>query len=81
MISSLVLPRQTTSLDPLPTDLTPFLSYSYSLLRAPKKLNSFRIKQMQPLFRKHPGGVGASQRYGPGASLTKQTGRIPDTVS
>jgi hypothetical protein len=30
---------------------------------------------------KRVGGGGADvQRYGPGASLTKQTGRIPDTV-
>src|SRR6266700_965999 len=27
------------------------------------------------------GGVAGSLRYGPGAWLTKQTGRIPDTVS
>ena len=45
----IILPR------PLPTKLTPLRPYSCSLLVAPKKVNSFGIKQIQPLFAKHPG--------------------------
>jgi hypothetical protein len=33
----------------------PFFSYDCSLFCALKKVNSFAIKQIQPLFRKHPG--------------------------
>jgi hypothetical protein len=33
----------------------PFFSCAYSLFARAKKVNSFAIKQIQPLFRKHPG--------------------------
>ena len=33
----------------------PFFSYACSLFPRSKKVNSFAIKQIQPLFRKHPG--------------------------
>ena len=50
-----MLVRQTTLSAPLPTDLTPFLPYAWSLLRAPKKLIPFRIKRIEPLFPKYRG--------------------------
>jgi hypothetical protein len=50
-----MLARQISLPRPLPVKLTPLRPYSCSLLVAPKKVNSFGIKQIQPLFAKHPG--------------------------
>src|SRR5712692_2129156 len=55
MITSVMLARQISLLTPLPTKLTPLLRYSYKLLVAPKKVNSFAIKQIRTLSVKHPG--------------------------
>jgi hypothetical protein len=72
MITSVMLARQISLLSPLQTKLTPFLRYSYKLFVAPKKVNSFAIKQVQTLSAKHPGwgvqlcvgsALSAAQRY------------------
>jgi hypothetical protein len=55
MITSAMLARQVIVPAPLPIELTPLVRYSCSLLPAPKKVNSFGIKQIQTLFAKHPG--------------------------
>jgi hypothetical protein len=55
MITFVMLARQISLLPPLPTALTPLLRYSYKLFVAPKKVNSFVIKQIQTLSAKHPG--------------------------
>src|SRR5712692_5547170 len=45
-----VLPRQITASRPVPAKLTPLVQYSCRLSVAPKKVNSFRIKQIQTLL-------------------------------
>ena len=55
MLTYVVLARQIILPRPLPTKLTPLLPYSCSLFVGPKKVNAFGIKQIQPLFGKHPG--------------------------
>ena len=55
MITSVMLARQMSLLPPLPTTLTPFLRYSCKLFAAPKKVNSFVIKQIRTLSANHPG--------------------------
>jgi len=57
-----MLARQIIFSRPLPIKLTPFLPYSCSLFVTPKKVNSFGIKQIQPLFAKHPGCGGTHAR-------------------
>src|SRR6266849_2041619 len=63
MITFAMLARQIILSEPSPTDLTPLLRYSCKLFLAlslegfaPKKVNSFGIKQIQTLSAKHPGG-------------------------
>src|SRR5712691_5054217 len=68
MITSHMLPRQLTPPPHPPAKLTPSLSCSYSLLCAPKKVNSHQINNFQPLFAKHP-GVGSSPPLPRRASL------------
>jgi hypothetical protein len=55
MITSVMLARQMSLPRPLATKLTPFLRYSCRLFVAPKKVNSFVIKQIQTLSQKYPG--------------------------
>jgi hypothetical protein len=55
MITYAMLARQVILPRPLALKLTPLLPYSCSLFVAPKRVNSFGIKQIQPLFAKHPG--------------------------
>src|SRR6266852_73478 len=55
MITSVMLARQIILPRPFPTKLTPLLRYSCKLFVAPKKVNSFAIKQIQTLSAKHPG--------------------------
>jgi hypothetical protein len=55
MIISVMLARQIPLLDPLPITLTPLFRYSCKLFVAPKKVKSFRIKQIQTLPPKYRG--------------------------
>ena len=50
-----MLARRITLPQPFPTKLTPLLPYPCRLFVALKKVNPFGIKQIQPLFAKHPG--------------------------
>src|SRR6266849_11067811 len=70
MITSHMLPRQLTPPPHPPAKLTPSLSCSYSLLCAPKKINSHQIDNFQPLFAKHP-GVGSTPPLPRRASLLR----------
>src|SRR5713101_275267 len=70
MITSHMLPRQLTPPPHPPAKLTPSLSCSYSLLCAPKKVNSHQIDNFQPLFAKHP-GVGSTPPLPRRASLLR----------
>ena len=54
LVTSAMLARQVTLLDPLSTTLTPLLRYSYKLFVALEKVNSFVIKQIRTLCAKHP---------------------------
>jgi hypothetical protein len=53
MVTYAMLAGQITLLDALPTKLTPLLRYACGVFAAPKKVNSFAIKQIQPLFQEH----------------------------
>jgi len=55
MITYIMLARQITLLDSLSAKLTPLLRYSCRLFVAPKKVNSFGIKQIQTLSAKYRG--------------------------
>jgi hypothetical protein len=55
MIICLMLARQVTILDSLPTKLTPLLRYSCKLLVALAKVKSFAIKQIRTLCAKYRG--------------------------
>jgi hypothetical protein len=50
-----MLARQISLLPPLPITLTPLLRYPCELFAAPKKVNSFVIKQIHTLFGRSPG--------------------------
>jgi hypothetical protein len=50
-----MLARQVISTAAFPIKLTPLLRHSCRLFVAPKKVNSFGIRQIETLFAKHPG--------------------------
>jgi hypothetical protein len=77
MITSPMLPRRLTLPPHPPAKLTPSLSHSCSLLRAPQKVNSHHINSLQPLLQNTR--VGGTSEYI--RSLVLPPSRAPRSAS